>query len=116
MANKLVSLRKKKDFLLLKKKGVYLRKQDFFLLYRKNKLAYSRFAWAFYVRGKGKAILRNRLKRWAREFMREKSLHWEQGMDVLCGAVIKNFLSNNQKLRYEKIYLLFEALCQQIKH
>ena len=56
------------------------------MLYRKNALPYHRFAWAFYVRGKARAVRRNRFKRWAREWMQQKTRKMRVGMDILCGT------------------------------
>lgn len=102
---------------MLKKQGVRLRKSNFFLLYRKNHLPYCRFAWAFYVRGKAKSFRRNKLKRWAREFMKQKILNWSVGLDILCGMT-NNQVANNylqEHIKYEEFYSYFEKLCQQIK-
>ncbi len=67
-------LKKKKDFLFLYKKGARYRGKYFNLIYLRNELGYSRLG--IVVKRKiGKAVTRNKIKRWVRElFRRHKSL------------------------------------------
>lgn len=102
-----LSLSKKKDFLLLKKEGRKISKEGFFIIYRKNRQACCRFA-LFFPKWTGKAVQRNRFKRWARHFLREKqSLEaWDlmlgfekQEKDFYKGMNYKCFCAG-----FEKVY------------
>ena len=108
--NKWVSINKKEDFILLKKKGRRRKKEGFFIIYRKNDLSYCRFI-LFFPRWTGNAVCRNRFKRWARHFLREKK--WSLSIDLLLGfeKKEKNFY---KKMNYKNFCSGFEKICQRI--
>ncbi len=81
-SNRIYTLNKKKDFEKLKTQGQKLKQKFFFIVYRSNQLSYSRVAWVF-PRWIGKAVLRNRFKRWGREVLR--SIQYPEGQDLLIG-------------------------------
>jgi ribonuclease P protein component len=67
-------IRKKKDFLFLYQKGYRIRGKYFNLIYHENDLGYSRLGIVV-NRKIGKAVVRNKIKRWVRElFRRNKNL------------------------------------------
>ncbi|MGB9893264.1 MAG: ribonuclease P protein component [Candidatus Saccharicenans sp.] len=67
-------IRKKKEFIDLYKKGQRIKGRYFHLVFKLNKLGYSRMA-VVVSRKIGKATRRNRIKRWFRElFRRNKNL------------------------------------------
>jgi ribonuclease P protein component len=68
--SKLVTIRKRSEFEELREKGKRFRPCPWMILnYRQNNEAYLRCGWTFpkYV---GNAVVRNRLKRWSREYLR----------------------------------------------
>lgn len=106
-----VSLKKKKDFILLKKKGKYLKKQSFFIVYRKNGLSYSRIA-LFFPKWVGKAVQRNKFKRWARHFVAKQK--GEEGLDILLGLK-KRERSFYKNMKYKDFYSGFERVFKDIE-
>ena len=105
-----LSLRRRKDFLLLKKAGQRIRKKGFFIIYRENKLSFSRFA-LFFPKWTGKAVYRNRFKRWARQFLKERKKL--QGVDLMLGFEKKE-KTFYKDMKYEYFYLGFDELLQSI--
>ena len=96
-----VSLKKKEDFILLKKRGKRLKKQGFFMIYRQNDLSYCRKAFSF-PRWTGKAVQRKRFKRWAHHFLlRKKEL---KGWDILLG------FERREELFYKEMN--YKAFCR----
>ena len=104
-------LKRQRDFLLLKKEGKTIRKGGFFLTYRKNQLSHCRFAFLF-PRWTGKAVQRNRFKRWARHFLKEKQ--WPVPLDLLLGFEKKE-KDFYKKINYKQFCQGFEAICQGIE-
>lgn len=78
-------IRKKKDFLFLYQKGNRIRGKYFNLIYCGNNLTHSRLG-VVVSRKIGKAVVRNKIKRWVREiFRRHKNLiPWP--LDILVVA------------------------------
>ena len=78
---------------------------------KKNGFSYNRFAF-FFPRWTGKAVQRNRFKRWARHFVRKRS--WPVGLDILLGfeKTEKDFYNN---VNYKQFYSGFEKACQNIE-
>ena len=103
---KLDSINKKKDFILLMREGKRVREMGFFIVYRKNNLAYYRFA-LFFPKWTGNAVQRNRFKRWTRHFLREKK--WTGGLDLLLGFE-KREKDFYKMMNYKKICSGFEKL------
>ena len=101
----------KQDFELLRKKGLKIRQRGFFLIYRKNQLAFSRLAFAF-SRRTGNAVQRNRFKRWGRHFLREQKKPFN--MDLIMGFEHKK-KEEVIDLRYETFYLRFKNLYKRIQ-
>ena len=106
----MVSLKKRKEILFLKKKGSRLKKGFYFIMFCKNELDYCLFAWCF-PRWTGSAVRRNLFKRWAREFFRRKQ--WAVGLDLLVGFE-KTDKAFYETVTYEKFYAGFEEICQNI--
>ena len=104
---RIYTLNKKRDFEILKKKGRRLKKNFFFIIYRNNQLSYSRVAWVF-PRWTGKAVLRNRFKRWGRDVL--KKHQYFSGQDLLVGFE-KRERSFYREMKYKVFcYNLEEAL------
>ena len=79
--NNLVVLTKRSDFVTLLKFGRKYKPSQWLLFnYKKNKINQLRCGWTV-PRYTGNAVLRNRLKRWARELFRESAKN-EVFMDV----------------------------------
>jgi len=78
-------IRRKKDFLSLYKKGSRFRGRYFNLVYSPNQLDFSRVA---VVVGKkvGGAVIRNRIKRWMREFFRKNKALLGEPTDLIVVA------------------------------
>jgi ribonuclease P protein component len=78
-------IRKKKDFLIIYKKGSRYKSKYFNLIYLSNTLAYSRVG---VVASKkiGNAVTRNKVKRWIRELFRRNKNLLEFPMDLLIVA------------------------------
>ena len=108
---KWLSITKRQDFGFLKKRGKKLSKAGFFIVYRKNNLSCCRFALCF-SKKTGKAVQRNRFKRWARSFL--KNQRWKSNVDLLLGFENKekHFYQN---LKYTDFYDGFKQLCQYIE-
>lgn len=67
-------IKKKKDFLFLYRKGTRVRTRFFNIIYHENGAGFSRLA-VVVSRKIGKAVVRNKIKRWVRElFRRNKGL------------------------------------------
>ncbi len=97
---------KKPDFSQLKKNGRSQRQKGFFVVYRKNKLSYARFAFVF-PRYSGNAVQRNRFKRWARMLLNQKQEL--SGLDLLLGFEKKE-KARYKKLNYKEFCAGFSAL------
>ena len=106
-----VSLNKKKDFILLRKKGKYLKIQGFFIMYRKNNLSYNRIA-LFFPRWTGTAVQRNQFKRWARHFIAEQK--WKKGLDIMLGFEKKE-KSFYKDMKHQGFYAGFKQVSKYIE-
>ncbi|MCX7973018.1 MAG: ribonuclease P protein component [Candidatus Aminicenantes bacterium] len=78
-------IRKKKDFLFLYQKGHRVKGKYFNLIYHENNLGYSRLG-VVVSRKIGKAVLRNKIKRWVRELFRRNKSRIPFPMDILVVA------------------------------
>ena len=107
-SKRIYTLSKKRDFEILKKKGRRLKKRFFFIIYRNNQLSYSRVAWVF-PRWTGKAVLRNRFKRWGREVLRKNPCC--DGRDLLVGFEKKE-RSFYREMKYKVFYYNFKEVLQ----
>lgn len=105
-------INKKKDFVLLIKKGKREAEQGFFIIYRINGLSYSRFVLCF-PKWTGKAVQRVRFKRWSRHFIRKRE--WSVNLDLLLGFE-KREKSFYKVMNYKKVFSGFEKVCQRIKY
>jgi ribonuclease P protein component len=79
-------IRKKKDFLVLYKKGRRYKSRHFSLIYSLNALPYSRVG-VVASRKVGGATVRNRAKRWMRELFRRNRDLLESPVDLLIVAM-----------------------------
>ena len=78
-------IKKKKDFLVLYKKGYRYKSKYFSLIGLSNALAYSRVG-VVASRKVGNAVIRNRAKRWMRELFRRNKDLLEPPVDLLIVA------------------------------
>ncbi len=76
------------------------------MVYRANQLAHSRFAFVF-PRWTGKAVQRNRFKRWSRHFLRNKKSPFN--MDLMMGFE-KRDKHFYQRMSYEEFCAGFEKI------
>jgi ribonuclease P protein component len=79
-------IRKKKDFLVLYKKGRRYKSRFFSLIYASNVLPYSRLG-VVASRKVGGAVVRNKAKRWMRELFRRNKGLLESPVDMLIVAL-----------------------------
>ena len=87
MANKklasLPKIRSRRDFEFLSKKGKRVHINSWLLFnYKENQLGHLRCGWTIpkYV---GNAVVRNRIRRWCREFFRDqRKLKWDPEIDL----------------------------------
>lgn len=105
------SITKRKDFIFLRKQGRKASKDGFFIIYRENNLSHCRFALCF-SKEAGKAVQRNRFKRWARAFLKEQKQ--KNNIDLLLGfeKKEKHFYKN---LKYIDFYDGFKQLCLHVE-
>lgn len=75
-------IRKKKDFLLLYKEGKRYKGKYFNLIYFPNNLSCSRMA-VIVSKKIGKAVNRNKIKRWMRELFRKNKALLKEHLDIL---------------------------------
>lgn len=75
-------IRKKKDFLLLYKKGRRYRGKYFNLIYLSNNLSFSRIAIVV-SRKIGNAVKRNKIKRWMRDLFRRNKELLKSSVDIV---------------------------------
>ncbi len=78
-------IKKKKDFLFLYQKGKRIKGKYFNLIYHENNLNYSRLGIVV-NRKIGKAVVRNKIKRWVREIFRRHKNLIPRPMDILVVA------------------------------
>jgi ribonuclease P protein component len=78
-------IRKKKDFLVIYKKGKRYRNRYFNLIYLANTLAFSRVG-VVASRKVGNAVIRSKVKRWMRELFRRNKNLFEFSVDLLIVA------------------------------
>ena len=82
MENKIHTLRRSSDFELLKKKGKRIYPNTWLILnYLENTESKNRFGWTI-PNKVGGSVLRNRIKRWCREYFKHQTLHPEKTYDV----------------------------------
>jgi ribonuclease P protein component len=79
-------IRKKKDFLVLYKKGYRYKSRYFNLIYLSNTLAYSRVG-VVASRKVGSAVTRNKVKRWMRDLFRRNKSMLGHSIDLLIVAL-----------------------------
>jgi ribonuclease P protein component len=79
-------IRKKKDFLVLYKKGHRYKSRYFSLIYSSSALPYSRVG-VVASRKVGGAVVRNKAKRWMRELFRRNRDVLESSVDLLIVAM-----------------------------
>lgn len=94
-------LKKKKDFLFLYQKGHRIKGKYFNVIYHENKLGYSRLGIVV-SRKIGKAVLRNKIKRWVRELFRRNKQLLPFPMDLLIVATqgIENITWDEYRQEY----------------
>lgn len=82
LSKKIVPIRLKKDFENLKQNGSRNKPSHWLMFsYKSNGLVHCRFGWT--ISGKvGNSIIRNRLKRWCREYFRNSSRPKKINFDV----------------------------------
>ncbi len=78
-------IRKKKDFIILYRKGNRYRAKYFNLIYQSNTLAYSRVG-VVASRKIGNAVTRNKAKRWMRELYRRNKDMFAYPIDLIMVA------------------------------
>lgn len=81
-ANKVSTLRRKQDFDVLKQKGKRIYPNSWLILnYLENSEGTNRFGWTI-PNKVGGSVIRNRIKRWCRDYFRAQEIHPEKCFDV----------------------------------
>jgi len=75
-------IRRKKDFLRIYSNGRRYKGRYFVILYLPNNLDYSRMA-VVVSKKHGKAVVRNKIKRWARELFRRNKQLLPENLDII---------------------------------
>lgn len=115
MANKIQTLRRSHDFDLLKKKGKRIYPNDWLILsYLENKEKHNRFGWVIPNRIGG-SVLRNKLKRWCREYFRNKKLHDSKFYDVNVIIRASGNAGYFKKLKFQEFTEELELAVKKIK-
>jgi ribonuclease P protein component len=106
-------IRKKSDFLFLYKNGCRYRGRYFNLVYFPNSLAFSRMAIVV-SKKVGKAVTRNKVKRWIRDLFR-RNKDWIRGsFDIMI--IAKKEILEISRLQLRDHYLrALESLNRRIK-
>ena len=107
-----VSIKKKKDFLQIRKKGKRVKDRFFFICFLENNLSYSRFAFVF-PKWTGTAVERNRFKRWGRGFLTKQTEL--KGVDVILGFE-KTKKAFYKQVNYEMFESIFEKLFRSLRN
>ncbi|MBO8160186.1 MAG: ribonuclease P protein component [Thermosipho sp. (in: Bacteria)] len=105
-------LKLRKDILRVYKNGQSIQSDWFVILYIKNELSYSRFAISV-KRKFGKAVKRNKLKRWIRESIRNNKELIPCGFDYLI-IVRKKLSEEFNTLSYEEFSKKFLSTFERV--
>ena len=102
MANKIHTLRRSSDFDFLKKKGRRVYPNSWLILnYLENREGKNRFGWTIPSKTGG-SVIRNRLKRWCREYFRIQSLHPSKHYDVNVIIRAKSDVNYFKRLKFQE--------------
>lgn len=112
MANKLVTLRRKSDFQSLKEQGKRASTTRWLLaVFLKNDLDHSRFGWTI-PKQVGPSVVRNRLKRWLRDYFRDKTFLKSIDINVVIRAHEKDFFKHIEHSDFIKV---LDRTCNKIR-
>ena len=75
-------LKKDRDFDNIFRRGVKINSQNFYLIFVKNNLDYSRFGFVVSKKVSNKAVVRNKIKRKLRALIRDRLGQIRKGIDV----------------------------------
>ena len=95
-------IRKKKEFLLLYKKGKRYREKYFTLIYLSNDLKFSRMA-VVVSKKVGNAVIRNKVKRWIRALFRTNKDLLKNSFDLIFIAKMEISETTWSKLQQEYV-------------
>jgi len=103
-------IRKKKDFLVLYKKGNRYRGRYFNLVYLPNHEAFSRMA-VVVSKKVGNAVTRNRVKRWTRDLFRRNKDLLEKPLDLILVAK-KDILEASWAVYRQEYFSALKYICR----
>lgn len=102
MANRIHSLRRKSDFQELYATGKTIKVCPwFFIKYKENQEPSNRFGWSI-SKKIGKAVVRNRLRRWLRNYFRHKEFSKTLDLNVILLPQTKDFYKNIKWKDFER--------------
>lgn len=114
VANKLAVLNRQSDFEYLKKNGKRLYTSTWVIVnYLPNNLDKIRCGWVI-SRKIGKAVLRNKFKRWCREFFRGVSKNDYKSVDINIILKVKDE-SFYKQLKFQEFHINLERAWQKIR-
>lgn len=112
MANSLRSLRRKSDFKELSINGKTIRSSSWFLIkYKENQELSNRYGWTI-SKKVGNAVLRNRLKRWLREYFRDKKSKDHLDINIILRPMKAGFYQN---MKFQEFRLYFDKAWNKLK-
>jgi ribonuclease P protein component len=112
VANKLVTLRRKSDFLTLKEQGKRASTTRWLLaVYLENGLDHTRFGWTI-PKQVGPSVTRNRLKRWLRDYFRDKTFRKSLDVNVVIRAHEKDFF---KQIEHNEFLQILDRTCGKIR-
>jgi len=114
VASKINTLRRSSDFLYIKENGKKIYSGRWILLnYIENQQKSHRFGWTISSKV-GSAVLRNKFKRWCREFLKKETLTTDKNYDVnIILRVSRNV--DFKKLSFDEFQKALQAGFRQIR-
>jgi ribonuclease P protein component len=103
-------IRKKKDFLVLYKRGNRYRGRYFNLVYLPNNQAFSRMA-VVVSKKVGNAVIRNKIKRWTRDLFRRNKNLLKTHLDLILVAK-KDILEASWAVYRQEYFFALKSICR----
>lgn len=115
MANKVQTLRRSSDFEYLKKKGKRIYPNKWLILnYLENSEGENRFGWTI-PNKVGGSVIRNRIKRWCREYFKSQELHPKKYYDVNVIIRASGDANYFQKLKFSEFREVLDNVIKKIR-
>ena len=115
MANKITTLRRKSDFEILKKRGKRIYANSWLILnYLQNSEHTNRYGWII-PNKVGGSVLRNRIKRWCREYFRNLRFHPDKHFDVNVIIRAKSDAGYFRKLKFQEFKSELDSAVKKVR-